>query len=149
FFQNVKCRVPECAETLTWDEFEQLLQHYAQIEYRAKHDAPLLSATIFKGTRARANATEAGVVVIDADDGLLFEEALAPLQARGLAAVLYTTASNRVGDRFRIVVPLAERVDPETYKRVLTAICRTISGRDWRGDIGKIGPYNLFFLPGI
>ena len=140
FFQNVKCRVPECAETLTWHEFKQLLQHYAQIEYHAKHEAPLLSPTIFKGSRAKENATEAGVVVIDADDGLSFDEALAALQARGLAAVLYTTARNRVGDRFRIVVPLAARVDPETYKRVLIAIKPMLGWTSPRLDVLAISP---------
>lgn len=148
FFPNVYCNAPECKENLTWEEFQELLRHYADIEYGAKQDAPLLSPTVFNGTRSKANATDAGAVVIDADDGLWFEDALNALRARGLAAILYTTASNRVGDRFRIVIPLAGRVDPETYKRVLIAICRTISGRDWRGDIGKVGPYNLFYLPG-
>ena len=148
FFQNVYYNVAECEGVLTWDLFKELLQHFAQIKYPTKQDAPLLSPTTFRGTRGKANASTAGAVVIDADDGLWFEDALTALRARGTAAVLYTTASNRTGNRFRIVVPLTEQVDPETYKRVLIAICRTISGRDWRGDIGKVGPYNLFYVPG-
>ena len=149
FFQNVYCNTPECDDTLTWDEVVEVLRHYSLTEYKAKQDAPLLSPTIFNGTRAKANATEAGAVFIDSDNGLAFEDALTTLRGRGVAAVLYTTASNRVGDRFRLVMPLAERVDPEKYKRVLIAICRTISGRDWQGDIGKVGPYNLFYVPGL
>ena len=149
FFQNVYCNTPECDETFTWEEFVELLRHYTQTQYEAKQDAPLLSPTVFDGKRAKANATEAGAVFIDADSGMGFEDALTALRARGVAAILYTTASNRRDDRFRIVVPLAKRVDPETYKRVLIAICRSISGRDWRGDIGKVGPYNLFYVPGL
>jgi len=126
-----------------------VLRSYAHKPFQNKEAAPLFSPTIYDGKRSKANATTTGAIIIDADDGLLFDEALASITAIGLEAVLYTTASNKIGDRFRIVIPLTTQTDPDTYKRVLVAICRVISGRDWKGDAGKIGPYNLFYVPGI
>lgn len=147
FFANVKSTKPD-NQSMTWDQVKALLREFAQIEFPHKESAPLLSPTKFKGNRCKENATTSAVIAIDCDHGLLFEDAVKSLRMCGLEAVLYTTASNRGGDRFRIVIPLSEQVAPETYKQVVRAICRMVGGPDWQPDIGKIGPYNLFYLPG-
>ena len=147
FFANVKTVRPD-NQSLSWAQLKDLLRQSAQIEFPDKESAPLLSPTKFDGKRCKENATTSGVIAIDCDHGLLFADAVKTLTMCGLEAVLYTTASNRSGDRFRIIVPLSEQIDPETYKEVVRAICRLVGGPDWQPDIGKIGPYNLFYLPG-
>jgi hypothetical protein len=147
YFDNVKDNTPK-NQTTTWEQFQNLLVAEASRELARKEDANLYSPTVFEGKRCRANATISAMIVIDADEGLMFDNCYNALVELGLEAILYTTASNRLGDRFRIVIPLSEHVDPETYKQVSQTICRVLGGPEWKPDIGKIGPYNLFYLPG-
>jgi len=147
YFDHVKDNVPK-NETTTWEDFKDFLEAEARRELTRKEDAHLFSPTIFGGKRCKENATKSAMITIDADKGLMFDDCYNSLVEFGLEAVLYTTASNRLGDRFRIVIPLSEQVDPETYKRVLLAICQGLGGPHWKPDMGKTGPYNLFYLPG-
>src|SRR5271169_1501847 len=100
FFSNVKTIKPD-NQLLTWAQLKELLQEYALIEFQNKEAAPLLSPTKFDGNRCKGNATTSAVIAIDCDNGLLFADAVESLTKCGLEAVLYTTASNRVGERFR------------------------------------------------
>ena len=147
YFDHVKDNVPK-NETTTWKKFGDFLKTEANRELARKEDARLFSPTIFQGKRCKQNATVSAMIAIDADKGLMFDDCYNAVFELGVEAVLYTTASNRLGDRFRIVIPLSEPVDAETYKRVVLAICRGLGGPEWKPDMGKIGPYNLFYLPG-
>jgi hypothetical protein len=146
-FDHVKDNVPKNATT-TWREFRDFLKAEADRQLARKEDARLFSPTIYEGKRCKANATTSAMIVIDADESLMFDICYNAAVELGVEAILYTTASNRLGDRFRIVIPLTGPVDPETYKQVSRAICRVLGGPEWKPDIGKIGPYNLFYLPG-
>jgi hypothetical protein len=146
YFDHVKDNLPTNATT-AWNEFRDFLKAEANRELGRKEEAHLFSPTIYEGKRCKENATTSAMITIDADKGLMFDECHKSLVEFGLEAVLYTTASNRLGDRFRIVIPLSEQVEPETYKRVLLAICQGLGGSGWKPDMGKIGPYNLFYLP--
>jgi hypothetical protein len=147
YFDNVRATEPHNQPT-TWKQFRDFLATESRRELSGKEDARLFSPTIFEGKRCKANATTSAIIAIDADEGLMIDDCYDALVKLGLEAVLHTTASNRVGDRFRIVIPLTEQVDPATYKQVVLAICRRLGGPEWKPDTGKVGPYNLFYLPG-
>src|SRR6516225_1898920 len=127
YFNHVKDNEPQ-NQTTTWEEFRDLLAVEAKRELVAKEDARLFSPTIYEGKRRKANATTSAMIAIDADEGLMFEDCYNALVELGLEAILHTTASNRLGDRFRVAIPLSEPVAPETYKRVVLAICRLLGG---------------------
>jgi hypothetical protein len=147
YFNHVKDNEPQNQPT-TWEQFRNYLATKASRELARKEDARLFSPTTYEGKRGKANATTSAMIAIDADEGLMFGDCYNALVELGLDAILHTTASNRTGDRFRIVIPLTEQVDQETYKRVVLAICGLLGGPAWKPDITKIGPYNLFYLPG-
>lgn len=150
FFATTRNTTPQ-NQSMGWAEICDLLKDHSQRPYRQKEDAPLFSPTRFRGTRSAANATESGLIVLDADHGLALDDALAALREMGLAAAVYTTASHGKegkGDRFRVIVPLAASVDVETHKKVGLLVAQMIGGEEWKPDMGKLGCYNLFYLPG-
>jgi hypothetical protein len=142
--------------TILWRDFHDLLAAYSNMRFRGKQFAPLFAPTEFKliprgrsgGYRKAENATMAGMAVIDADGGLGFDEVVRLLTEYDLEAVIYTTASNRHDDRFRVVIPFAEPTNVETQKHGVEAICHFLSP-GWRPDTSKNNCYSLFYMPGI
>ena len=147
-------------QAVTWCEFCELLEAFAAQPFERKDAAPLFSPTVYqtvnqikvngepyKGFRNELNATTSALVVIDADKGFEFEAAARFLTERKIEAVLYTTASNTDGTRFRIIVPLLEPVDPETHKAVVNAVCSHLKP-GWKPDTSKNNCYSLFYVPG-
>jgi hypothetical protein len=142
-------------QTVPWDDFADLLQAYFDCEFGRKEDAPLFSPTVYSliprgktnGYRSQENATTACMAVVDADGGLLFDDVVARLTECEIEAVCYTTASNKSGDRFRIVIPFEEPVDPPTQKRAVEAICHLLAP-GWKPDTSKKNCYSLFYVPG-
>jgi hypothetical protein len=150
FFKSVTNTTPQNT-AMTWQALQRILKDQSAEPYQKKSDAPLFSPTNFNGKRAAANATEAGLIVLDADHGLAFDDAVAALRTVGLTAIIYTTASHRrdgKGDRFRIVVPLTDSVDVQTHKKIGLILAKLVGGEQWQPDMGKLGCYNLFYLPG-
>jgi hypothetical protein len=142
-------------EPVPWESLVELLEAYFSCGFLRKEDAPLFSPTIYNliprgktnGFRCQENATTAGMAVIDADKGLTFDEAVGRLSEYEIEAVCYTTASNKSGDRFRIVVPFADAVEPPAQKRAVEAICEFLAP-GWKPDTSKINCYSLFYVPG-
>jgi hypothetical protein len=147
-------------EPIGWEEFVAILEAYSQVSFLSKDDAPLYAPTTYqiaerfkpsgepyKGYRVEANATTSAMVVLDFDESpLRFAVARTWFEQQELEAVLYTTASNRTGDRFRIVVPLSDAVDIPTQKRTVRAVVRALG---YDPDSTKMNPYSLFYVPGL
>ena len=140
-----------------WSEFAELLTAYSRERYQRKEDAPLLSPTVFNGIRARENATITALIALDVEplatnsEQLTFDEAKTFLQEQGLEGIVYTTASNTDGSRFRVVIPIAVPTDPQTHKRVIMALSKAIKPDPhvrWSPDPGKCNCYSLFYVPG-
>jgi hypothetical protein len=116
--------------SIGWSEFAELLTAYSQERYQRKEDAPLFSPTVFNGIRARENATITALIALDIEplatnsEQLTFDEAKTFLQEQGLEGIVYTTASNIDGSRFRVVIPIAVPTDPQTHKRIITAVSK-------------------------
>lgn len=160
-FDSVSDPSGKDGRTITWPEFVKVLQRAATVEYPNKKSAQLFSPTIYeqtiqwndekgewyKGFRCRKNVISAGMLAIDYDEGLAFQEAKEKLEQAGIESVLYTTASNRTGDRFRVVVPLAQPIGLAEYGRALAAFCHFLSP-DKHPDSTKLNPDCLFYWPG-
>jgi hypothetical protein len=153
FYHNIN-------QAVTWGDFCELLEAFAGQPFRCKDAAPLFSPTVYqllkqfkvngepyKGFRNELNATTSALVVIDADKGFEFGAAARFLTERKIEAVLYTTASNTDGTRFRIIIPLLEPVDPETHKAVVNAVCSHLKP-GWKPDTSMNNCYSLFYVPG-
>ncbi len=106
----------------------------------------MLSPTVYQA-RLRFKADGSPLIIIDADAGLDFRDAADRLRESVFEAIIYTTASNRNGDKFRIVMPLAEPVSIETQKRLIRAVCEFLKP-GWVPDTSKVNGYSLFYLPG-
>jgi hypothetical protein len=143
-----------------WRELSETLEALAGQPFKRKDGAPLFSPTVYqtverskangepyKGYRNEPNATTSALVVIDADKGFEFGAAARFLTEHKIEAVLYTTASNTDGSRFRIVIPLLEPIDPETHKAVVNAVCGYLKP-GWKPDTSKNNCYSLFYVPG-
>lgn len=145
----------------TWEFVHKLTTSFSTVTYISKDAAPLLSPTVYQliegrinsntgkpyqGYRCEQNATISGMAMLDFDEcGLLYNDAVAWIRSENLEAVLYTTASNRIGDRFRMIIPFTAPVDIDTQKRTMRAIRRAL-GHD--PDSTKMNPYSLFYVPG-
>jgi hypothetical protein len=89
-----------------------------------------------------------GMACIDTDHcDLTYDDQVQMWQAEGFECVIYTTAHNTHGDRYRVIVPFSEPVDPATHDKAVRAICRTMSLK-WSHDAGKSSCYSLFYFPG-
>ena len=123
------------------------LASYAAEPYATKHDAPLMSPAIFKdgGKRCNADVMSACCLFGDVDGEAKFDDLAAKLDDLGLAALLYTTASNRIGDRFRIIVPLSSAVDEPTYRQTWYSFNKALGNAM---DTSKQGAASIFYLPG-
>jgi hypothetical protein len=130
-------------EPISWDILVGTLKEFANEPFSAKDAAPLFSPTTFKtnmffngdgtpyrGFRCIHNATMSALAAVDADNKsesvLYIGEAIQRIKDEGIEAVIYTTASNKIGDRFRVMIPLAEAVDVDTQQQVVQAICRML-----------------------
>jgi hypothetical protein len=154
FYRDVNHIVP-------WQEWTTMLCSYSEKDYPHKTAAPLFVPTVFNGTRKKDNASVSGMAVIDADGGLLLDDVVAFLDEQQLEAICYTSASNRTGDRFRIIVPFAELVTAEEHKLGLEAICRWLTPSGWTPteqmlkagketwyDPSKTTSYSMFYVSG-
>jgi hypothetical protein len=152
FFENVRDNgskgfFEDINYPITWQELCEILVQFAVTPYKHKAEAPLFSPTVFAGTRCVENATVSAAAVIDADKGFDIHAAERFLIEKQIEAILYTTASNTDGSRFRVIVPLLSAVDPETHKAVVKAICAFLKP-GWKPDTSKSNCYSLFYVPG-
>ncbi len=105
------------------------------------------SPVIWKcGIRNVKNFAWSQFAVIDVDDGPSLGEAM--VQFQGYAHVMGTTKShrklkgNKIADRYRIFLPLVDKVsDPEQYKAINTALAERHGG-----DIQAVGGH-MAFMP--
>jgi hypothetical protein len=136
-----------------WRDVVRLLAAYSQKSYSQKSDAPLFCPTTFRYNRGEEQATSSAMMVLDVDDDhVSLDERLSFDAARDAltgytAAVLYTTASNRDGYRFRIVIPVSEHLTPAQHKRIVIAVCDRMRP-GWRPDPSKMNCYSMFYVPG-
>src|SRR5579872_4720302 len=135
---------PEATGYVDWPTFVSRLRAAAAQEKPTKTSQVLFSPGRCKGTRAKAHVVEAGLICIDSDHGSTVDDALAALNGAGLAACVYTTASNQTGDHFRVLIPLAAPVDGGTYTRVWYSVNRFLGEI---GDTSKRGSESIFYLP--
>jgi hypothetical protein len=142
---------------LPWPAVREILQYSTTQNFLLKWWAPLLSPTIYVGTRGQNSASESALLVLDADgktsDSVKIGQVVKLFQELDLECVVYSSPSNQDGGRFRVVVPLKEPVDIPTQMkgcRALTAfIGDMLKGEgDWQVDEGKSNPYSLFVMPG-
>ncbi|MGH9839694.1 MAG: YfjI family protein [Blastocatellia bacterium] len=105
----------------TWAE---LLDRFAHPAIRAGKDGPLFSPAIFDPPkRAKENARELSLLVLDFDSGLEIEDGLRPWRALGLRCAYHTTHSHlRVTPdhpdaqpRYRVVIPLADPIPASEF----------------------------------
>jgi hypothetical protein len=140
---------------ITWSEVVALLGAYAEQEFATKLDAPLFVPTCFTYKRSEDYATRSSLIVLDVDDDevavdqrLHWDDAVERLSARSAEVILCTSASNRDGYRFRVVIPISETLTPEQHKRVVIAVCETLRP-GWRPDPSKMNCYSMFYVPGL
>src|SRR6266478_4691697 len=105
---------------ITWTEFVAILKRSSSRRYPLKDQVPLYVPTVMLGTRGLNSATETSLLIIDSDGGPDIKE------------VVQTTGSNRVGDRFRIIVPITTPVDTKTQMRAVRALVHFFS--DYLGN---------------
>lgn len=142
---------------MTWGAFGGMLEMAAREPLVSKIDAKLFSPIAYNGTRCRQNAAQCGMLVLDSDDGLLISQVVELLQGDGIESIAYTSASNRAGERFRVITPLREPVDADTqigavkaFKDYIAVSLNVETGEregQWKVDKGKLNPYSLFYLP--
>jgi hypothetical protein len=151
FYADVHDNIGQNCE-LSWLEFGWLLQSYSRDEFPNKESAPLFSPTRYSGTRDAQHGSTSALLVIDADHGWKIENVVAALKTDSIESIIYSTASNRDGSRFRVVVPLAEPIDLPTQRRAVGALrdyladCLGLSATGV--DQGKLSPVVLFYVPG-
>ena len=82
-----------------------------------KDELPLWSPAVFDGSRKKANVVELSCLVLDYDDGTAINAAVKVWGP--WAHIIYTTPSHGPdGDRFRVVLPLAQPVAAADWPRV-------------------------------
>jgi hypothetical protein len=135
-------------DVVTWSEFTELLACFSELDFPSKEASPLFCPTVFTQKRGANYATFSGMACIDTDHcDLMFDDIAELFSAEGFEAVMYTTASNQHGERYRVIVPFAEPVDPVTHDKAVRAICRAVSPQ-WSHDAGKSTCYSMFYFPG-
>jgi hypothetical protein len=140
-----------------WPSVLRHFRNFAKTEYTSKKAAPLFSATRFNGTRAKSHTTNAGLVVMDIDDGSTVDNVIELLRSERIEALIYTTASSRSPDaeKFRILVPLREIIDANTVVKPTGDTAYTIVWHAINGMLGGIadrskrGAESLFYFPGM
>ena len=139
-------------QEIPWPLFGYILEWYSQQEFLFKISAPLFVPTVMRGTRSVLGATTSALLTGDADGcGVTIDQVTAVLEGAGLEAIVYTSSSNLIGDRFRVIVPLAEAVDTSTQARAMAALrdfLRERLGQSFDFDDGKMNAYSMFYVPG-
>jgi hypothetical protein len=127
---------------ISWSDFLLLLDYYRLQRLTHKEAAPLFAPTVFQGARSLNHATASGMACIDTDHcDLSYDDIVRLFEQHQVEAVVYTTAHNTQGDRYRVIVPFAESVDPVTRDKAVRAICRVMSPK-WSHDAGKSACYS-------
>jgi hypothetical protein len=142
---------PDWQDIIDWQKFVTLLMRWSTYRFRKKSDAPLFSPTVFTPPRrAMVNATICGLIVVDADNGLLFDSAIQRLREGEIEAVIHTSGSNVAGDKFRIIVPILSPVRIDVQRAAVAAFCRFLyDDTTLHADLGKMNGYSLFYIPAI
>src|SRR6266446_5707722 len=117
---------------ITWAKFVAILKWSSSRRYPLKDQVPLYVPTVMLGTRGLNSATETSLLIIDSDGGPDIKEVVQIVRDAGMEAVVHTTGSNRVGDRFRIIVPITTPVDTKTQMRAVRALVHFFS--DYLGN---------------
>src|SRR5574341_1018517 len=119
----------------TWP---QLIKRFSTPKIRAVKDGALFSPAKFSPAhRAKENARELSLLVLDYDHSTTIEEALRMWQPLGVKLLLYTTHSHqritedhpRAEDRFRVVIPLKEPISAIEYPRLFQWAIAISSGK--------------------
>lgn len=146
-FETVKDQRATVQVDLDFEEISEFLLNSVAYTYSSKSDAPLLTSCEFQeARRLKANVLRSGLVILDVDDGMQIEQAAERVSEAGVAAFIYTTASHSAHKhKFRVGLPLAKNVDPETYRSVWAVWNSIFEGV---ADPSKRGSESLFYLPG-
>lgn len=107
----------------TWGFFAANLEMFSDTPFPTKEAAPLFSPARFaENHRLADNCIEAAMLAIDEDSGgIMIGQVVEQLREDGIEALIYTSASNKQGERFRVIVPLAEFVDGSKQTRAVMA----------------------------
>ena len=129
FFTGVKDNEPKVG-TINFPEY---FSEYETAKSKAalKKDGALWSPALYeKGTtRANDNFLEAQLLGFDVDDGMTYQQAMKALDALDIDYVLHSSfSSTPEHHKFRIVVPLIEAVDKDTYKQLWAAFNHILGG---------------------
>lgn len=148
FFRHARDRVP-MRRTLPWAALVTTLQRVRPLagDEEAKRRAPCWSPTNYVpwGTRAIANVVEVSCLVLDHDDGLSMDEALAPWA--GVELVVHTTwRHSPQHPKFRLVLPLAAPIPGAEWAPLYRDI---LDHEAPRADRKVFDPSRLYFLPAV
>lgn len=146
-FASVYANTPAGEYRLTWTVLANVLKAESLVGKASKTDSMLFCPTLFGGRpRAKANATKAGILVLDVEHDASLDDALARLRAVELRSICYSTARSRPGDeRYRIVIPLVTPVEPSEW----TALWHSLTGvLELWADTTKNYSASMFYLPG-
>ena len=150
-----------CNTTIHWGKWCHFCETAArEFHYEKKQEACLFSPTryelivrgdnrggVLQGFRNRQNATYSAMVGIDIDvNTLTIEQVRERFEEASIEAMLWSTASDQDGTRFRICVPLPTMMSASVHEDVVDAICEWIEP-GFRPDEGKRSPAVLFYLP--
>jgi hypothetical protein len=149
---------------VTWPQFAGLLRDFSQEVYEDKGKAPLFVATCYEDARIRNKdyASASSMLLLDIDDkggGWRLNATKKVLEDDGFESICYTSGRNENGNRFRVVVPLAEPIDLDTQRRAVRSLVAhlfttlggpVISEFDLPVDVdkGKLSPVVMFYVPG-
>lgn len=104
FFDGKNDNKPK-QQRMTWEEF---VARFAQPSVRQFKDGELFSPAAFTGRRAKKNATEACMLVLDYDHEADIKREPQVWREGGYRFLIYTTFSHtEMEHRFRVVIPLA------------------------------------------
>ena len=116
-FDNVYSKQPR--EVLAGDPFDILQNLFEGHEYEYKTDAPLISPSIFHGNRSLENHIQSEVIGLDIDGKIRLDKVKETLNELRLGYYIYTTASSRNLDRFRVFLKLdAPITSVEDYRTI-------------------------------
>ena len=137
------------AEPMHWRDIVELLRAASRMPYEAKSDAPLWNMVRYQGNyRCRANAEEAGGVLLDFDANASLSEICVPIRDYELEALVFTSASHRKDgqtDKFRLVIPTATMFPAKNYPATWDSIDAAFGAVS---DNSKDNTDAHFYVPG-
>jgi hypothetical protein len=104
FFNSKKDNKPK-QQLMSWED---VVKRLSQASIRQSKDGELFCAATFTGRRAKENATEACMLVLDYDHDADIRQELQVWREHGYTFIVYTTHSHTEKEhRFRVIIPLA------------------------------------------